>query len=117
MAMSTALREVIYLMNLMDELKRFRIKLIDAQPVITCNVMEDNVGAIELAKLPKLRPRTKHIAIQYHHFREWTSAGPHQKPPRIKVQYIKTELQQADIMTKPLTRQPFQRLRKLLSGW
>ena len=117
MAMSIALREVLYLMNLMDELRKFGVKLIDEKPIITCDVLEDNVGAIELAKLPKLRPRTKHMAIQYHHFRSWTAVGPHDEPPRIRVRYIKTELQQADIMTKPLPRQAFQRLRKLISGW
>ena len=64
MAMSIALREVLYLMNLMDKLRKFGVKLIDEKPIITCDVLEDNVGAIKLAKLPKLRPRTKHMAIQ-----------------------------------------------------
>ena len=35
---------------------------------VQCYVYEDNVGAIELAKLPKLCPRIKNIAIQYYHF-------------------------------------------------
>ena len=75
MALSTAAREVIYLMNLTDELRKHGVTLIDQQPSIQCQVFEDNAGAIELAKLPKLRPRTKHLAIQYHHFRSWTVKG------------------------------------------
>ena len=111
------MREVIYLMNLTEELREQGVQLLHNTPVIKCSVLEDNVGAIELAKLPKLRPRTKHIACQYHHFRSWTVRGVNDEPPRIQVNYIKTELQQADIMTKPLTKQPFEKLRKLICGW
>ena len=37
---------------------------------VKCKVSEDNNGAIELAKALKICPRTKHIALKYHHFRE-----------------------------------------------
>lgn len=117
MALSTAMREMIYLMQLIEELQQHGISLIQKQPVVKCEVFEDNVGAIELAKLPKLRPRTKHIAIQMHHFRSWTMRGDNGEEPRVKVQHVVTELQQADILTKPLPRLQFQRLRKLLCGW
>ena len=40
------------------------------RPSVKCKVFEDNNGAIELAKAPKIRPRTKHIALKYHRFRE-----------------------------------------------
>ena len=36
---------------------------------------EDNKGAIELAKEPKYRPRTKHISIKWDHFREHIKWG------------------------------------------
>ena len=39
-------------------------------PRVHCTVFEDNSGALELARLPKIRPRTKHINQAYHHFRE-----------------------------------------------
>lgn len=116
MALSSAMREVIFLMNLLEELRKNGVELLDKQPLIKCNVFEDNVGAIELAKLPKLRPRTKHIAIQYHHFREWTTRMGDQEP-RVLVQHIKTEYQQADMLTKPLPRVQFQKLRELACGW
>ena len=87
------------------------------KPVVKCRVFEDNIGAIELAKLPKLRPRTKHIACQYHHFRHYTTKGHNGEEPEIGIEYIKTEYQQADIMTKPIPRQQFQKLRGLLLGW
>ena len=81
MALSTACREVIYLINLTDELREQGVDLIAKQPEITCQVFEDNAGAIELAKLPKLRPRTKHLAIQYHHSRSWTIKGLDDEAP------------------------------------
>lgn len=34
------------------------------------DLFADNTGAYELAKAPKMPPRTKHIALKYHHFRE-----------------------------------------------
>ena len=54
MALSTTMREVIYMMNLIEELKKNGVDLIKKRPVVKCEVFEDNVGAIELAKLPKL---------------------------------------------------------------
>ena len=68
-ALSTAMRDVIYFMNLIDERKSFGITLPGVPtPKTTCRVFEDNVGALELAKTLKLRPRTKHLAVQLHHF-------------------------------------------------
>jgi hypothetical protein len=117
MALSMATRELIYLMNLIEELRNYGVDLIKNQPILQCKVFEDNAGAIELAKLPKLRPRTKHMAIQYHHFRSWTVEGLDGEKPRIKVEYISTDQQQADIFTKPLPRIQFQTLRERLCGW
>ena len=117
MAMSMAMREVIALMHLIEELRSNGINFIEEKPIIKCKVFEDNVGAIELAKLPKLLPRTKHIAIQYHHFRSWTMKGLDRSAQQIGVEHISTEFQQAGIMTKPLPRVQFQQLQKLICGW
>ena len=37
--------------------------------IVKCKLFEDNNGAIELAKAPNIRPRTKHIALKYHNFK------------------------------------------------
>ncbi len=74
-------------------------------------VFEDNNGALELAIEPKYRPRTKHIAIKYHHFRE------HVKNKSIKVKKIDTKEQLADIFTKPIEKHQFEYLRNKLMGW
>jgi hypothetical protein len=66
----TALRDVIYIIQRLNKLISFGTITISVQvPTVWCKVFKDNVGAIELAKCSKLRPHTKHIAIQYHPFR------------------------------------------------
>ena len=45
------------------------------RPSVKCKLFEDNNGAIELAKAPKIYPRTKYIALKYHHFREHVRKG------------------------------------------
>ncbi len=39
-----------------------------SKPYVYCKVFEENSGALKLARLPKLHPRTKHINLCYHHF-------------------------------------------------
>jgi hypothetical protein len=110
-ALSTALRDVIYVMQLLNELISFGISIPMRVPTVRCKVFEDNVGAIELARCSMLRPRTKHIAIQYHHFRT------HVAEKLINIQHVTTTEQVADIATKPLPRDQFKYLRQRLLGW
>ena len=55
-ALSSAMRDVIYFMNLIDKMKNFGIHLPGVpKPITTCRVFEDNVGAIvELKKLASM---------------------------------------------------------------
>jgi hypothetical protein len=69
-AMSQALRDIILVMNLLQKMREQNFKVIFIEPYVYCKVFEDNAGALELTRLPKLRPRTKHINVCYHHFRE-----------------------------------------------
>ena len=58
-----------------------------------------------------MRPRTKHIALKYHHFRKHVQDGT------VKVEYVETDQQIADIFTKALGDLKFTTLRKMLMGW
>ena len=58
----------------------------------------------------KFTPRTKHIALKYHHFRSHTDSG------KIKIIYKPSEEQIADILTKPVNDPQFYVLRYLLMG-
>ena len=67
-ALSQALREVIPLMTLMEELhKVFPVHV--STPNFVCKVHEDNQSCIKMANSEKFTPRTKHIALKYHHFK------------------------------------------------
>ena len=41
---------------------------IDCSKMMKCAVFEDNNDVLELAKTPKMRLHTKHIAIKHNHF-------------------------------------------------
>ena len=110
-ALSESLRHVIPLMNLFDECNKFGIIETEVKPQIQCTAFEDNSGALELAKAPKMRPRTKHINIKYHHFRSYVTEG------RITVEAIDTKDQLADCFTKAVTVPLFLKFRKAIMGW
>jgi hypothetical protein len=60
-------------------------------------IWEDNQGWIHLANDPlQNRPKTKHISIKWHHFRDEIQKG------NIKITKIHTSLNISDILTKPL---------------
>ena len=109
-ALSTALRDVIPFLNLLQEIKEvFNIN--NKTTKFYCQAFEDNESCITIAKAKKFTPRTKHIALKYHHFREYVKNG------KIEINSIDTLEQTADILTKPLTEQIFTYLRRKLIGW
>jgi hypothetical protein len=110
-ALSQALREVLPLMWLVEELVQAGFALAHQPPKINCKVFEDNSGALEMAQTHKIRPRTKHMNIKYHHFREAVQNGSVTTHP------INTLDQFADIFTKPLGRELFEKLRNGIMGW
>ena len=73
-ALSQAMRDVIPLLEVLSHIQK-AIEVEIEKPVVRCTVFEDNMGALELAIAPKMRPRTRHIAVKYHHFREHLSAA------------------------------------------
>jgi hypothetical protein len=100
--MSQALWDVIPIMNLLQEMREQNFKVICIEPYVYCKVFEDNAGALELARLPKLRPSTKHINVCYHHFCK------HVQKELIKIFPINTKDQTADALTKALAQNVFQ---------
>eukprot|EP00804_Cyclotella_cryptica_P024037 CCRYP_007263-RA/>CCRYP_007263-RA protein AED:0.37 eAED:0.37 QI:0/-1/0/1/-1/0/1/0/131 len=61
--MSMALCDVTPVMELINKFPERNFKVICTQPQVCCKVFEDNSGALELARLPKLCRRTKNINI------------------------------------------------------
>ena len=69
--LSYALREVIPIMQILEEMAELDYPVHGSKPEIKCKVFEDNSGALEMAKNPKFRPRMKHINVKIHHFRDY----------------------------------------------
>lgn len=109
-ALSTAMRHVKDLMMLLEEINE-KVTRVTTKPTIKCVAFEDNSAALEIAKYPKMRPRTRTLNVIYHHFRNEIANG------RIDVKPIPTKLQQADILTKQTTQELFERHRIQLMGW
>ena len=74
-------------------------------------VFEDNDACLKFARMPRLTPRTKHIGIPYHWFREQVEAL------QITLERIDTKNQLADQFTKGLPTATFCLARKQLMGW
>jgi hypothetical protein len=63
------------MINLMTEVNRLGVCSYCTVPKIYCKAFEDNSGALELTKAPKMRARTKHINLVFHHFRDYVRRG------------------------------------------
>jgi hypothetical protein len=110
-SLSESLRDAIPLMRLIKEIKSHGHNIISTAPTVHCKAFEDNSGALEMARLPKMRPRTKQLNQVYHHFRSYVTQG------LISINPITTADQVADILTKPLPQNLFLKFRKKLLKW
>lgn len=68
-------------------------------------VYEDNQGAIALAKKEESR-RVKHIDVRFHFVRDAVAEG------KVKLVFVPTYKQEADVLTKALPAPTFETLRK-----
>jgi hypothetical protein len=111
LGISEAFRSLLPLMDLLEEAKKMGVPIQLGAPVVHCKTFEDNSGALQLARLPKMRPRTRHINVKYHHFREHVAQG------KVTIQHVASKDQLGDALTKNLPRELFISLRKRYMGW
>lgn len=86
-----------------DEVEKYNI--------LQSTVFEDNDACLKFARMPRLTPRTKHIGIPYHWFREQVESL------QIQLERVDTKNQLADQFTKGLPTSLFREARKRLVGW
>lgn len=72
------------------------------------SVLCDNNSTIKLSRNPVMHGRSKHIDVRFHFLRDLTRDGA------VKLEYCGTNEQVADVMTKPLKLETFEKFRKLL---
>ena len=111
-AISMSLRDVIFLMQLLEETKiELGWQTSKEVPKVHCKLFEDNSGALEMARLPKMRPRTKHLCVKMHHFREYVRKG------LVSINKIPTQYQLGDIATKAQPEALFVSQRESILQW
>ena len=99
MSASEVIKEVISISELMAELK---------VPVdLPIKIFEDNQAAIFISESPETK-KSRHMRVKFHHIRESVMSG------EVKLMKISTTEQLADIMTKGLAKQQFEKLRDSL---
>ncbi|KAL9162242.1 hypothetical protein ABFS82_07G077000 [Erythranthe guttata] len=99
-AATSSVCHALWLQNLLKELGFNQVE--------STYIYVDNKSAIALAKNPVFHDRSKHIETRFHFIRECIAKK------EVKVKFVKSEDQLADIFTKPLRREIFEKLRNRL---
>ena len=98
-------------MSLIEEVQSQGFSVPTTKPTVHYKIFEGNLGALEIAKVQKMRSRTKHINLKYHHFCSFVDKG------LLSIHPVGTREQASDIMTKALQLDDFLRHRSFLMGW
>ena len=93
-ALSEAVKEVLFLRQVQDFME-------PSMRVSTVNVFQDSEGVIKLAINKHASRRTKHIDVKHHLVRDASDAR------KVRVAYVRSEDQHADLLTRPLDLQKF----------
>ena len=101
-ALCEAAKEVVFLRRMCEDLG---IEQEGSTPMF-----EDNQACISMVNSPVYSDRNKHIDVRYHYTRWLVEEGV------VEVKYISTHKQLADIFTKALPRDQFQKLRNIIMG-
>lgn len=119
-ALTMVTRELLPLRNLVQEIHQNGLvqtspeianSTIWTKPLSPSNAFEDSASCIVLAYSDGTKVRTKHISLKWHHFHDQLRAG------HLKITKIASNLNWADLLTKPLTPLKHQTLRKFIMGW
>jgi len=95
MAMREAIKEVIYLTNMLQWLNQALNLGLELKQKVT-PLLTDSDSAMKLAENPEFHKRSKHIDITYHFIRECI------RDKKVTVAFVKSAEQLADSLTKGL---------------
>ncbi|EGD72965.1 hypothetical protein PTSG_12202 [Salpingoeca rosetta] len=101
-SMTEAAKQAIWVKNLCAEL---------GQEQESVTIYTDSQSAIALAQQQQLSPRTKHLGVRMYFLRQQADAG------NIKLAYLKTTQQPADLLTKALGKRQHQLLTSKIMKW
>ena len=109
--LSYALRDAIPIMQLLKEMKAMGFPIHTPKARVHCHVFEDNSGALEMARIHKYRPRTKHLNVRLHRFRDYVERK------ETSINPINTNDQPADYLKKALNEETLVQHRRTVLGW
>jgi hypothetical protein len=102
--------ELLPLRSLAEEMSSHMRLRLSATARTYSTIFEDNQAALSLATNQRITSRTRYLLTKFHHF--WSSVGK-----TLMVVRVESSQNVADIFTKGLPREVFERLRKKLMGW
>ena len=102
LALSTAVKDALFLRNLMGDLMPSQNK--------TVLLFEDNQSSIKQASNLQSSERTKHIDVRHHFIKHHVANGD------VALEYLPTDDQPADLLTKSLDRIKVSKFRQILLG-
>jgi hypothetical protein len=94
-SLAEACQEAVYLRRLLSE--------IGEEQKTPTTIYHDNQASMAMSKDPCFHKRSKHIDIKYHFVKDLTEQR------EIQAKYVPTQEMKADILTKPLTKEKFNR--------
>jgi hypothetical protein len=119
-ALSMATRELLPLRHLVLEIHKNSLVSTPIDPEFSVTrtshleattIYEDNASCIVLAYNDGTKVRTKHISLKWHHFKD------HLRNGSLKIVKVASNLNWADILTKPLCKAKHETLWKLMMDW
>jgi len=118
-ALSMATRELLPLQRLVSEIHHSFIatplesvfSITRTSNIKASQVFEDNSSCIILAYSDGTKPRTKHLSLKWHHFKD------HLRNGSLVITKVASNLNWADILTKALCSPKHNALRKMIIGW
>ncbi|HSG20220.1 MAG TPA: Ty1/Copia family ribonuclease HI, partial [Burkholderiaceae bacterium] len=103
-ASATGAQDVVYLTMLLTELG------LDQHVGLPATMRVDNESALRLIDKPGAHDRTKHVSLRHRFIAELVKSGG------LKVEHVGTGEQVADVLTKPLGRELFEKFAPVLLG-
>ena len=93
------------------DMQQTGLNMVKAPPKVHCKVYEDNSGALEMVRLPKMRLQTCHMAVRLHHFRGYV------RTKQVSISKVPSRYQLGDLLTKPQSRDLFESQRESILQW
>jgi hypothetical protein len=103
----SGVQSMMYMDSLLTELG-VRGRLNESGDAPTLLVLNDNQSAVAICKNDVLHSRVRHIDIKHHFIREQVEKGA------VEINWIPTDKQLADVLTKPLRGAAFEKMRDAL---